>query len=464
MYDFSFLYRKNRSRLDEFDESQLVVDEEKKRFSVCSYLKWVFVAAISVLLALTLAISYLREKVIWGNCLWKWELSVLLVTGSRLACGTMVRVIVCHLHIRFRSCNRFLYVVYKIQHMVRRSLVAWLVVTAWWIVFGHLEVILRNQVLIAIDKFLISCAIFLSLWAMKSVSVMSLAAWFHMSAYHEKILESLFYGYVLEVLSGLPVVHLSSYYTALGLHGLQKFNPHGKPSWLLKKMMMGKRNCLATRIQTESDARSEAVKIFQNVADPSSKFIGLEDLKPFLPNYEALKFLKLFRRTYEDDENIQISLLSLQEWMVHSFKRHRNLILSLRDMDAASNKIDIIFSIAFAMVLAALAIPLLRWGGVKFLMALSVSSFVVTYFAGQVFKETYFSLQLLYIRHPFDVGDEVEIDEVEMFVEKLTVNATHFIGRRNKKKSSMANYKVNEQLVINNNRSEVPDWSMDDIV
>ncbi|KAJ4879393.1 Mechanosensitive ion channel MscS protein [Raphanus sativus] len=75
---------------------------------------------------------------------------------------------------------------------------------------------------------------------------------------------------------------------------------------------------------------------------------SLEDLKRFLSIDDALK--KIFRRTYEDNESIKVSLSFLQEWM------------------------------------------------------------------------------LLLIRQPFDVGDEVEIQDIKLRVEELKLMHTVFIG------------------------------------
>ncbi|KAJ4879392.1 hypothetical protein Rs2_36446 [Raphanus sativus] len=62
-----------------------------------------------------------------------------------------------------------------------------------------------------IEKALSAIAIVLSIWLVKSLMVMPLAAWFHLSKYDEKIKDALYYECILEVLSAPPTIEISPY-------------------------------------------------------------------------------------------------------------------------------------------------------------------------------------------------------------------------------------------------------------
>lgn len=83
-------------------------------------------------------------------------------------------------------------------------------------------------------------------------------------------------------------------------------------------------------------------------------------------------------------------------------------------MDATSKTIGTIFSIVSRILLAAFSIPLLGLGGVKYLSVFGANTFIITYLFGQVWKELFYAMNLLYVRHPFDVSDEVEIKDIEV--------------------------------------------------
>ncbi|CAE5957751.1 unnamed protein product [Arabidopsis arenosa] len=440
--------------------------EENKYSSYWKYIEWVLVAAITAVIFTTISVRSLRGKLVLGMSLLKSEVFLLMAIGCRLVSAVVVGIIVRVLHKLFRYSDGFLYVVYKVQGIFKWTVIAWILLAAWEIIYGELQGILDSKVMTMIEKVLIDGGIVLSLWFVKSILVMSLASWFYMHTYYEKVSDSLFYRYVVEALMGLPLIEYRRYLpieTSEALRDLHKLNPKDLSSWHMKQMMIEKKEGIALRIKTEDEAKREAERIFQNVAKPSSQFIDLEDLKRFLPTDEALKTLNIFRSTYEDDVNIQISLVFLQEWMVHSFKRDRSLLLSLRDMDNASKIIGTIFNILFGGLLVAISIPLLELGGVKYLASIGTSAFILTFLFGQTWKDHYSAIQLLYIRHPFDVGDEVEIEEKEMVVEKLNVLSTDFVGRDNKKRT-MGNAGICDKLVTNNTRSELPAWTTENLV
>uniref|UniRef100_M4EB19 Uncharacterized protein n=1 Tax=Brassica campestris TaxID=3711 RepID=M4EB19_BRACM len=74
-------------------------------------------------------------------------------------------------------------------------------------------------------------------------------------------------------------------------------NPKKTSAWRMKKRV---KNGSTLKIQNESKAKVAATELFQNVAKPGSKFIELGDLTRFLPENDALSFLRIFGPTAED--------------------------------------------------------------------------------------------------------------------------------------------------------------------
>lgn len=274
----SFLSLRNRSRLPgkvpSWKQQSAESDEEDRKISTWKLIELLFLALITLAIVLTFTISPLHEKEFSGIYLWKFEIFVMMLFGSRIVCRALVRLMFWLIHKLFRGHNRFMYVAYKVQGNVRRSLMAWVAVIAWQVVFADYEVARNNGAMKFVDKGFITFGILFSIWITKSCLVMYVAACFHMSTYHQKILDSLFYRYVIEALRGLPLVEFSSYLPQemdRSFRDLRKLNPKGLSSWELKKKMMKWEKCLAFQIRTESEARAEAISIFQNIAQPNSQ-------------------------------------------------------------------------------------------------------------------------------------------------------------------------------------------------
>ncbi|CAN7134148.1 unnamed protein product [Brassica rapa subsp. narinosa] len=64
-------------------------------------------------------------------------------------------------------------------------------------------------------------------------------------------------------------------------------------------------------------------------------------------------------------------------------------------------------------------------------------------------------------QQPFYVGDEVEIEEVKMYVEELRLMETVFKGI-DKQYQYLSNFGLYDKLLKNNSRSELPAWKIDD--
>lgn len=293
--DFSFLYLRNRSRLPGkvpfpprikrnggqpsrkgisffvWMWKHLADDGEDQRFSIWSFAGWILLGALFLGFIVTLSVSSLHHKIVLGIRLWRCVLSLLMVFGSRVACKSLIRAILCILHMLLWSSHRILYIVYHVRYTLRWSLIAWLVVGAWEVTLGKLQTESDNQVMISIEKVLVVVALVFSTCLVKSVIANSLAAWFHVSKYDEKIVESLYYEYLLEVLSGHPTMLMSQYLPHNAILNFEDLNPVHLSSWQRRKLMIEKETGVAAGIKCESDARTEAEKIFQNVAIDNSQ-------------------------------------------------------------------------------------------------------------------------------------------------------------------------------------------------
>ncbi|XP_016468299.1 mechanosensitive ion channel protein 6-like [Nicotiana tabacum] len=189
-----------------FDED--LPDEFKKDKVDCwTLLQWISLVIIVTALICTLAIPLLKRKEFRGLHLWKWEVLVLVLICGRLLSGWVIRLVVFFIERNFLLRKRVLYFVYGVRKPVQNCLWLGLVLIAWHFMFDK-KVDENNKFLGYINKLMICMLIGTMLWLVKTLMVKVLASSFHVSTFFDRIQESLFNQYVIETLSGPPLIEI----------------------------------------------------------------------------------------------------------------------------------------------------------------------------------------------------------------------------------------------------------------
>ncbi|KAL4325571.1 hypothetical protein GQ457_11G013920 [Hibiscus cannabinus] len=202
-----------KSMEEEDDDSLLeedLPDEYKtNKLSVLVLFEWLSLILIIAALVCSLAIPYLRKKRLWDLMLWKWEVLVLVLICGRLVSGWIIRIIVFFIERNFLLRKRVLYFVYGVRKAVQNCLWLGLVLIAWHYLFDKkVQRETKNEVLRYVTKIMICLVVGVMLWLVKTLLVKVLASSFHVSTYFDRIQDSLFNQYVIETLSGPPLVEI----------------------------------------------------------------------------------------------------------------------------------------------------------------------------------------------------------------------------------------------------------------
>ncbi|KAJ8561318.1 hypothetical protein K7X08_027508 [Anisodus acutangulus] len=228
---------------------------------------------------------------------------------------------------------------------------------------------------------------------------------------------------------------------------LNRLNQKNISAWNMKRLMnMVRKGVLSTldeklpesnyedesavHITSEKQAKAAAKKIFKNVAKPGSKFIYLEDLMCFMREDEALKTMRLIEAGTEISG---ISKQALKNWAVNAFRERRALALSLNDTKTAVNKLHQMLNVLVAIIILIIWLLIFRVATTHFLIFLSSQILLVVFIFGNSAKTTFEAIIFLFVMHPFDVGDRVEVDGVQMVVEEMNILTTVFLRYDNQK-------------------------------
>jgi hypothetical protein len=156
---------------------------------------------------------------------------------------------------------------------------------------------------------------------------------------------------------------------------------------------------------------------------------------------------------FDKDNDGHLSLREMKESVVAIFKERKNMAQSLKDTDSIVGSLEFGIGVAAHFVMG--AIYLLVWGVdiLKGFSTFSATVLALTFVFGQSVRALYESMLFLFIVHPIDVGDTVEIEGLLYTVKQLRLMSTCLV-----RTSGERNYYPNTRLItlpiINLTRSE----------
>jgi hypothetical protein len=194
---------------DPFCEDDLPDEYKKTSLSAVTVLEFVSLVLIIAAFVCALSIPYLRNKNLWKLKLWKWEVLVLVLICGRLVSGWGIRIIVFFIERNFLLRRRVLYFVYGVRKAVRDCLWLGLVLIAWHFLFDKkVERETKSDKLKYVTKTLVCLLVGTLVWLVKTLMGKMLSSSFHVSTFFDRIQESLFNQYVIETLSGQPLIEM----------------------------------------------------------------------------------------------------------------------------------------------------------------------------------------------------------------------------------------------------------------
>ena len=194
---------------DPFLEEDVPDKYKKTHFSLWILFEWLILILIIGALVTTLSVPFLREKNLWQLKLWKWEVMILILICGRLVSDWVIRIAVFCIERNFLLRKRVLYFVYGVKKAVQNCVWLGLVLIAWHFLFDkRVQRETRSNFLEYITKVLVCFLVGTLVWLVKTLMVKVLASSFHVSTYFDRIQESLFNQFVIETLSGPPLVEL----------------------------------------------------------------------------------------------------------------------------------------------------------------------------------------------------------------------------------------------------------------
>ncbi|XP_049935555.1 mechanosensitive ion channel protein 6-like isoform X1 [Nymphaea colorata] len=194
---------------DPFLDEDLPNELKRENVGAITIVQWLGFFLILGVFVGSLGIPFLSRTTVWGLHIWKWALMGLVVFCGRLVSGWGIRIVVFFIERNFILRKRLLYFVYGLRKAVQDCVWLGLVLIAWHFLFDKkVERETKNKALSYVTKILVCFLVATLIWLVKTLLVKVLASSFHVSAYFDRIQDSLFNQYVIETLSGPPLIEI----------------------------------------------------------------------------------------------------------------------------------------------------------------------------------------------------------------------------------------------------------------
>ncbi|KAF5481770.1 hypothetical protein F2P56_002398 [Juglans regia] len=462
-----------------YKSANLKVGEKMgKKLKTMVLLEWTAFVCIMGFLIASLTIEKLQNGELWDLYLWKWGVLVLVIFCGRLVTQWFINVLVFLIEMNFLLKKKVLYFVYGLQRNAQIFIWLSLVLLAWGLLFdrGVERSEETSRVLNYITRSLAACVIGAAIWLGKTLLVKLLGISFQSARFFDRIQVSIFHQYILRTLSGPPLMEIAEKvgYSAssgrLSFKNLKKEKNEGKEggkeevidvdklkkmkqekvsAWTMKGLISVIRGSGLTTISntldsvdddegeqkdeeitSEWEAKAAAYRIFNNVAKPGSKYIDEEDLLRFMKREEVDNMLPLIQGAVETGK---IKRKNLKNWLVNVYLERKSLLHSLNDTKTAIDELNKLVSAIVLIVVLIVWLLLMGFLTTQILVFISSQLLVLAFVFGNTAKTVFEAIIFVFVMHPFDVGDRIVVDGVQMVVEEVNIMTTILLRYDNEK-------------------------------
>ncbi|KAJ8442818.1 hypothetical protein Cgig2_016284 [Carnegiea gigantea] len=421
------------------------------------------------LLICSLIVDGLKGKKPHGVESWKWFLLLMVIFSGLLLTHWIVLFFVFVIEWKFLLRKNVVYFTHGLKDNAKVFIWLGVVLCTWVVLFRpHINRTPKSKKIIDFLTWtLVSLFIGSFLWLVKSTLIKLLASSFQFNRFFDRIQESVFHHYVLQLLSGRPLVELARKISKEDSHvGQVSFTEHtgtdkakkvvdwGKlhqmkkekvPFWTMhlladvisnsglttmsglleKDVVEGDVELDNDEITSEEEAIATAVRIFYNVVQDKddTSYMDRSDLLRFM----IMEEVDLVYPLFEVDEKRHISLKAFSKWVVKIYKDRQALQHALNDNKTAVKQFNQLLTGILIVLIIILWLLITEIATTKIVLFFSSQLVVAAFIFGNTCKTIFEAIIFVFVMHPFDVGDRCIIDGTMLVVEQMNILTTVFL-------------------------------------
>ncbi|XP_058781086.1 mechanosensitive ion channel protein 10-like [Vicia villosa] len=445
-----------------------------KRLTTRTSIELFVFAMIAGNMLASLTVEELRRIHMWSLRLWRWWMLAMVTFCGMLVTKWFMHIVVFVIEMNFLLRKKVLYFVHGMKKCVQVFIWIGLVLLTWVLFIKH-EVPrskLAEKILDGVTWTLVSLLIGAFLWVVKTLLLKILASNFHVKSFFDRIQESIFHQYVLQTLSGPPLLdedekigrsqrlsHFSfrsitnkgdTKKEVIDMAKLHSMKQEKVSSWTMKilvdSVMNSKLSTISSsldetfydvenkqtdkEITNEMEATAAAYHVFRNVAaSPSCTDIDENELRRFMIKEEVPWVFPLLAQA----ETGLITRKSLTDWVLKVYQERRALAHALSDTKTAVKQLNKLVTVVVVLVTILVWLLLMEIANSKVLLFIASQLVLASFMFANTCKNIFEAIIFVFIMHPFDVGDRCVVDGVELVVEEMNLLTTVFLKLSNEK-------------------------------
>ncbi|KAI9193310.1 Mechanosensitive ion channel-domain-containing protein [Polychytrium aggregatum] len=197
------------------------------------------------------------------------------------------------------------------------------------------------------------------------------------------------------------------------------------------------------------DAKVLAKTLFLSLRHDGASLLVPSDFEPYFDSPEEAQAAFRF---FDKDGNGDISKSEMKEIIVHVFKERASIQKSLRDSSQAISTLDNIMKLFVWIITVFLWLGIWSIDTSQFLtVAISVWAGVL-FAIGATIKRLVENIIFLFVSHPYDIGDRIELDGDAYFVKEFGLNTT-VLRKVDGKETYVPNSTLIDKYIFNIRRS-----------
>lgn len=206
---------------------------------------------------------------------------------------------------------------------------------------------------------------------------------------------------------------------------------------------------LRKKVSSEALAR----RIWLSFVPEDSAALTQMDLLEVLGEDNEADAVDIFQ-TLDSDDNGDISLDEMILFCTHLSGERKALSKSMQDVDDAIGVLDKVLSTIVFIIIIFVFIAFNLSNFSTMLAAAGTMLLSLSFIFALTAQEILACIILVFIKHPFDVGDQVEIDSIRLTVEHISLLYTVFKRVEDSKSSQVPNNILNTKWIHNISRSK----------
>ncbi|ODO11764.1 hypothetical protein I350_00548 [Cryptococcus amylolentus CBS 6273] len=182
-------------------------------------------------------------------------------------------------------------------------------------------------------------------------------------------------------------------------------------------------NKVTAALGSANKSKALARRLFYSFRAPGAAHLDIQDIVQYFPNLEtAQNAFSMFDKDGNGDatrDEIEAAVLGIH-------RERLALEASMRDLDGAVRRLDDIFMVIVFLIAILIMASMITTKLTTLVTSASTFILGLSWLIGTTMQEILGACIFLFVKHPFDVGDRVDIDGVQYTVAKMQLLSSSF--------------------------------------